>query len=485
VLALVLVGAWWFVRARGAGADARGDGDSARRATGPAPVIPRGSMPIERVDRIELRRDGAVMSFERRDDGWWQREPFEQPAEGGPLRELLVRIADLHAARSAPIGTVDLAALGLEPPKAEVIIAMNEGDGAVESETAPQRSMRLELGGRGVGGRAWLRVDDGPALAVDAALHDAVLEADARRLRSWRLFDAIGAGTERIVVERTPAESSRPEERFELVRNDGRWRMVAPFDTRVDGTTVDALLGALAKVEHAGFADEAPRDLALFGLERPIASVEIRSRRRESSVVERLEIGSALAQGGAICARRVDRPPIVLLDQTSLAALMPSPAVFVDPRPCGLLPEDVRRVRIRDASGAQRVALERTLDGWRIVDGAEGPATPRDSGAAAAPESSPGAVATRPARESAVRDLLERLCVARAPELALQPMPPELVVATIELEPSIGGTVTVRVAREGDQGKWALDESDDVLRVFPPSFALPLDARDFTVSTTR
>lgn len=447
--AIAVVGAWAVVHQRGVGRSRSVDQDALSQRGGFTPVFVGSGLPIERVDRVELRRRNGHVVFERRDDGWRQQEPFDQPADGAQIRNMLVRAADLRAGRRVAAESVDLASLGLAPAQAELTLSF---DG---------ESHRLQLGRRGVGGRAWLRLDDGPALAVDPSLHDALLEGDPRRWRSWRLFDLVGTESDRLVFDRTPADPARPPQRFALEKRGARWHMTEPFRTRVDQATVEALLGALARVEHAGFVEDDPKDLALFGLERPIASVEVHSIRRgndRTPVVERLEIGSALAQGGSICARRMDRPPIMLLEQTTLAALVPSPAAFVDPRPCGVLPEDIRRVRMRDGQGTLTVELERTLDGWMVVDG-DG--------------------AKVPARAAAIGLLFDRLCVARAQELALQPMPPELLVATIELTPTSGPPVIVRVGREGEAGKWALDESDDVLRIFPPSLELPLDRSAF------
>jgi len=455
LVAAMLLAAWIGLHLRAQPGAGGRDAQRASRATGPLPVFAPGAMPLERVDRVDIRRGSAVASFERRDDGWWQREPFIQPADGAQLRELLVRAADLRFGRRIAAETADLESLGLATPQGELAL------------TVGATTHRIKLGRRGVGGRAWLRIDDGPALSVDPWLHEAVLETDLRRLRSWRIFDAIGADTDRIAVDRTPVDSARAAQRLELVKRDGRWRMESPFATRVDGAAIEALLGALARVEHSGFAEDDPVDLSLYGLEHPIAAVEVTGMRRHASApgpfVERLEIGSALAKSGAICARRVDRPPIVLLDQTALAALLPPAVAFVDPRPCGIPPVDVRRVSVRDATGARSFELERTLDGWRL-HGGDG--------------------STRPARASAVQELLERLCSTRAPELALQTMPPALVIASIEVMPAVGPPVVIRVAREGeaDGGKWALDESDDVLRVYPASFDLPLDERRFAAS---
>ncbi len=422
-------------------------GAAAAGREGPALVFAAGTLPVERVERLVVRREGTTHEFARGADGWRQTKPFEQPADGAQLRDVLLRAADLRATRSLPAESVDRAALGLEPAAAEVEVQW------------PGGSHRLHFGRRGVGGRAWLRVDDGPALAVDASLHESILDADPRRWRSWRLFDAVGTGTDRVVVVRSPIEEGRPAQRLELERRDGRWRLTAPVSTRADAAAVEALLGAMARVEHAGFVDDAPGEAALYGLERPIATIEASGADGAAARrTETIEIGAGQVKGGALCARRTDRPPIVLLDPPAIAALLPTPASLVDGRPCGIPPSEVRALRVLEPDGAPRFDLVRTLDGWRLDE--------------------PGG-ASSPARESAVTALLERLGATRAQELAIQSMPAELQVASIVVTPSNGAPVTVRLAREGPQGRWALDESDEVLRVFPPSFDPPLDPRAF------
>ncbi|MBM4112468.1 MAG: DUF4340 domain-containing protein [Phycisphaerae bacterium] len=425
--------------------DAAGEPTSSSEGRrGPRPVFAGSrAIPVDRVDRIALSRHGATLEFAKRADGWMQTRPFEQPADGAQIREMLVRLADLRFVREAAADSATLAGLGLEPASAALTVGFGD------------ETVTLRIGRRGVGGRGWARVDMGPALAVDPAIHESILEADPRRWRSWRLFDRVGAGTQRVVVVRSPISADRPAQRIEIVRDGGRWRLVSPVATRADSRAVDALLAALARAEHSGFVDDAPKDDALYGLEHAIASVETVGADASS---ERVEIGAGLVKGGALCARRSDRPSIVLLDPMALAALLPPAEALIDARACEIDPTDARTLRVLEPDGRLRLTLSRSLDGWTLE--------------------LPGGEST-PARADVVSSLLERLVSARAQALAIQPMPEELRVADIEIVPSVGGPVTVRVARERNEGNWALDESDDVLRVFPPGFDPPLDAARF------
>lgn len=477
IVAATLLATLLLIRA-GGGTDARRDdgrGDAAPRHA-PRPLFSREELPLERVDRIEVRRGDLRLVFERDGDGWAQRVPYAQPADGARIRELLVRIADLRVSRSMAADAVDPRAIGMDPALAELHLSWPEG------------SRRVALGQRGVGGRAWLRVDDGPVHAAEPAAHESILDADPRQWRSWRIFDAVGDSTDRILVHRTPLDRRRDAQVMELRRQEGRWQMISPWRTRVDDEVAAALVGALGRVEHAGFLDDSPADPALYGLEWPIAAVEVWSARRETAAapspssrrLERIEIGSGVVQGGAVPARRTDRPPVMLLDQTALAALLPAPVALVDPRACGVPAADLRALRVRNPDGTLRFSLERTLEGWLLREPGG-----MASDAEGAPEVVSDGERVTPAIASNVQALIETLTTARAPELAPQPMPDDLVVALVEVVPSLGPPVVVRVAREGPAGKWALDESDNVLRIFPASMSLALDAASFRASLTR
>ena len=180
-----------------------------------------------------------------------------------------------------------------------------------------------------------------------------------------------------------------------------------------------------------------------------------------------VEVGVEVAEGAPERFARIDaRPTVVQLGNKALAALFPPPAYFVDPRGASAVPADVRRIEFRragsgaagagPASAAPDFVLERSLDEWSIR--AAGDAAPA------------------PADRERARRLLAQLCEARAPAVAFQPMPEALMRGEFRLlgagDAELG---RVRVARE-EEGQWALDNADGVLRVHPAGFDVATDA---------
>ena len=78
-------------------------------------------------------------------------------------------------------------------------------------------------------------------------------------------------------------------------------------------------------------------------------------------------------------------------------------------------------------------------------------------------------------RPTRVQALLELLAVTRAVDLQVRDFPSSLEVATIVLHGFDGQPMdAVRIAREPDGGRWALENGDGVLRLLPSSTVIPL-----------
>lgn len=453
VLAAVALGGWWSLR----GAARRDAGTVDRR-----PLFAPDEIPLESVDRVRLERPGAgvpAIEFRRSDAGWDQVEPFPHPADPAALRQVLDTAAALESTRAVDPAALEpdaRASLGLDPPRARLVVGWPGGERAIE------------LGRRTVAGRAWVRVGGcDEAASVDASLHAAAVEGDPRQWRSTRLLDAAGADVARIEVRYGPGDGQF----VALARAGGAWRVERPFATRADAESARSYVDALLRAEIDAFASDTVADPGAFGLAVPEKSVRLVAAPGPAGgpprTVSLVEVGVEVAEGAPERFARIDgRPTVVQLGNKALAALFPPPAFFVDPRGASAVPADVRRIEFRRAgAGAAGVGaapaepdfvLERSLDEWSIRAAAD-----------AAPE---------PADRERARRLLAQLCEARAPAVAFQPMPEALMRGEFRLLGAGDAELArVRVARE-EAGQWALDNADGVLRVHPAGFDVATDA---------
>lgn len=65
------------------------------------------------------------------------------------------------------------------------------------------------------------------------------------------------------------------EGRISLARIDDAWRVTAPYDLAADDSAVSSIVNRLQSADHNRVIDEAPEDLARFGLDQPPLSVTL------------------------------------------------------------------------------------------------------------------------------------------------------------------------------------------------------------------
>jgi hypothetical protein len=156
-------------------------------------------------------------------------------------------------------------------------------------------------------------------------------------------------------------------------------------------------------------------------------------------------------------------PTVIRLDGETQQVLVPTAATLVDATGSGVIREDIAGIEIQTADEA--LSIERDFDGWQAYLGQDDPVE----------------IARDP-----VEQLMKQLTSSRAGEILLTPFPLELQHAIVILYGFDGSPIdTIRIARDPDGGNWALENGDDVLRIFPASFELPLRAVDFGLPDSR
>jgi hypothetical protein len=431
--------------------------DSARaspsaRPGADAPLLAAALTDPDQVEEIRIsRRQQPPLRLLRRGQAWVEVEPSGLPVDPFAVRELLAAARSLTPTRwislTEPGGENLRRALELEPPEATVLLRGKEN------------AALLRLGRLGLAGRAFIQPIDPEAPAppplvgreevavVGQELHSLVLQQDPAAWRLRSLFPDAGVESRRL-------EYSASGAALRLTRDGGGWRMEAPVATRVDPEALGAYLAGLARAECSGFlgAASSPEALEQHGLAPPAASLSLQSGVGPAAITRTLLVGRPTAVGATDRFGMLEGHPVLLaLSQQTLQSLFASPAALIDPRACGVLPADVKRIRVKGPEG--EFIVERDLDQWRALDGdgAELPARPE-----------PGAV----------EEFLLRLTAARASSVSLRPIPPEMLLGQIDLLGFDGGLLAaIEVSADDSRSHFAFDAGDGVARVFPASAA--------------
>lgn len=440
----------------------RGSASATAAPSDARPLLARGALALDSVHGIRLERRGeAPVVLVRGEDGAWdQVEPIPHRIVDFSARRLIVDAQELVTGETLP-ATVDRADLGLDPPLGRVVYRLDGG------------TVALRLGRRGIAGRAYLQVEGEEGVhVVGAALHERVLETDPREWRDRRLFPDASVDDDRIVM----IDGDR---RTELLRDGRRWRLESPARTRADLAAVTGLVDGLARAVSAGFILDDPPNLVPFGLDAPVGTLTVERtvvREQDGAVVReprtrRLLVGERIGGAQDRFAMIEGRPTVVRLPAAALLALFRDPRVLADPTGSGVRPEDVKSIVIRPGPAGSELVTGEQVPGELELE--------RDVTAGGQRWIAPRHGRTEvPATRAEA--LLHQLCDVRAPRIEFRPWPRELEVASITLRGFDGRPLdTIRAAIDPATGEWAIENGDDVLRVFPASTELPLDAAGF------
>jgi hypothetical protein len=178
-------------------------------------------------------------------------------------------------------------------------------------------------------------------------------------LRHKKIFAFKREDVERLRILR----SGEPE--MELVKEGDRWELVLPFRARASETEVDQILNKLTTLKAEAFVDEAPKDLADYGLEQPVWKIEVVLKPDQTKAT--LLIGSLhQAQGkGYLYAKREERPGVVSLGMDLIGTFAKEAEEFREKKVMPLKPWKVRKVEL-DGKGLDITLEKRDGQKWWI-----------------------------------------------------------------------------------------------------------------------
>ncbi len=408
-------------------------------------------IPVDAVNRIAVRRaDEAPMLFERKGDVWGQVEPLQFPMDAFSIRRLIIEVTDVEVVRVLGPGEATATDVGLAEPRAEV------------TWTWPDGSYTLLFGRRSVAGRSYLRpAGDQDVYVVTGDLYQRAVEMNPKEWRDRTIFAPLPAQIAAIEID-------DGDRRVVIEKRRKRWFMTEPARTRVDAAAGEELVRAIGRARSGGFILDQPPDLSRFGLAEPSGTLTVRSQRqvaqgdRVLTVAEtaRLLVGSRTGVGSEDRFGMVEgRAAVVRLPEAVVAAFFPKAVRLVDPTPSGVQPADVKAIVIRHGDG--ELKLRRDLERW----------TAPDLGADADPV--------------IVESLLEWLSTARAVDVEIVDMPLyEVAGRSITLygfDAMPMETIRFATSLPSERPGLALDNGDNVWRIFPEDTRIPMTREDFGI----
>lgn len=252
----------------------------------PAPAAPAyeegakkelSKLDAEKLVKIVLSdRPEGTLTLVKQDGAWRLDPPSALKLDTASVDDLVYSFTALFAERTIEEQPTDLAPYGLVPPRA--VARGYLADGTVKT---------IRLGDETpTGNTYYLQVEGDPAVYSVWMNHGQHFHWKAVDLRSKALLATINveevayykarlrSGQTVEIVEKTPEEAKE----FQL--GFGKYLMVKPYAAPrgVDGEKFQPMLEGPAGIDVAEFVDEAPADLARYGLEKPWGEVLVRDK---------------------------------------------------------------------------------------------------------------------------------------------------------------------------------------------------------------
>lgn len=289
------------------------------------------------------------------DKGWRLTKPVNAPADEAAVKSLVGTVSDAEVQRTLDDLPPDLASFGLDKPSVTVKLTLTGG-----AQTPP-----LAVGkNTAIGGRTYVRKGDEPKLYLTTSSVQLGLNKQAKDLRDKQLLTFQDDDVTRIEI--TPEGGAATA----LVRKDKDWT-VEPGGYPADATEVRSYLSSLRATRAVDFPDDAPANLAQYGLDRPRLTVAVTTS-KDGATPQALLVGGETTQGTQkqVYAKRADQPTVYALGDWSYRTLSKSVGQFRDKTVLAFDPARLGRVQV-DRREGNGVILARTTDGSWQVEGME------------------------------------------------------------------------------------------------------------------
>ena len=225
--------------------------------------------------------------------------------------------------------------------------------------------------------------------------------------------------------------------RLVLDRSSGRWEMLEPVSARVDQAVLLEWVGKLAGLRVSSFVIDVPTDLAMFGLQNPVASLTVSN---QNGTTHKLLIGGRVSAGSQDrYIMLAGRPVVDKVRWEALSELFLQTELLVDATGSAVSRFDVKQVTVR--SGDTEVKVQRRLNQWVNGNGV-------------------------PVDAQIIEALLTWVLDTKPPRVVIAPYPRDAEIATITIEGyDLLPLDTVRIAQDPKSGGLILENGDNVLRL--------------------
>ena len=261
-------------------------------------------LPVKDADRIDLKGPKGEFVFRKKGEANWQLEkPIQGAADATTVGRLLSEVQFVESLQTLPSGKKEEALLqsfGLGQPTRTLVIGTKEGVCKVETGRDTP-----------IAGGVYARIQSAGQGERIAVVQNQLAEAMDKDLTEWRekrVMPLLVPDVQELLLHQGTLE-------VEVKKKNGNWSILKPVEAPADPTAVEGVLGEISGLKANRFVSDLGGDLALYGLNAPVQSFEVR-----------LKATNRILQIGLPDPKETNQVFAKVADQASVF-LLPKPAI--------------------------------------------------------------------------------------------------------------------------------------------------------------
>ncbi|HWP64989.1 MAG TPA: DUF4340 domain-containing protein [Candidatus Limnocylindria bacterium] len=304
------------------------------------------------VTGLTLTFPDREIELEKADGHWRLVRPIAAPADDTAVSTVVSTIVGSEVQKTIDELPKNLADFGLEKPDPLVRVVAGE-------RTLPEVKFGRTTA---VGGKAYAQRGDEPTILLVPSSIRFGLDKQVDDLRDKRLVDFKDDAVTKVTI-------TRGNQVVALTKTkDDDWT-VDPGGHPADLTEVRSYLSSLRSTRALGFADDAPADLATYGLDAPQLRVALYTG--GDTPAQELLIGGDTTEKDQkrLYAKRADRPGVVTVGEWTMRSLDKTVGQLRDKTLLAFDAADVGRIALERSDGQGFVAIRGEGAAWTIEGG--------------------------------------------------------------------------------------------------------------------
>ena len=301
------------------------------------------------VEGVTIARKGETVRLKRTTDGWEMLEPLRVRADRAAVDDMVTGLATARMDREIDPNPAKPADFGLAPPEAEVRLE-------VKGATAP---LVLRVGSKNPTG-VWVYAREGDKPAV-MTMSESVARDTARPVADFRDRSVMAFDRRNL----TGLDLDVAGDHVSLAADEpGKWRIVKPRPLRADAEIVADFLEKLEGAKALEFADDAPKSLAPYGLDKP-SRVTVWLGRDKDRSSRTLLVGRPVPEKKGVYVKRDGEPGVLLTAEAVWTTFPKTVAVLRDKTVVTYAYDKLTKIELAHGRGA--VTVEKDGTGWKLT----------------------------------------------------------------------------------------------------------------------